>query len=133
MAQDTQPTSNLVTLGKTPECFPATTVEVTLPDGTKCVIPLVYKYRTKKQYGVWLDEIGAQKSGDEGQEFTWAKHFEGESSVKAEKALDALHSWGLSEPLNKESLVQLDDECPAAMVAILRAYGETCRGERLGN
>jgi hypothetical protein len=55
----------------------------------------------------------------------------GEKSV--EKLLDAMESWDFGHDLDKETLMQLQDEFPAAIAAFGEAYRMACVDGKLGN
>ena len=126
-----------ITLGATPKTFKPFDVEVTLPDGSEGVIPVTYIYRTKSDFAKWLDAAVSQADSDRKQadttEFTWEKFTKQTTEVAVNQLLSAIDSWGLDIPLTRESLVQLDNEIPATITALLTRYGAACREGRLGN
>lgn len=138
-----------VTLGKRPKTFKTITVDVTMPDGEEGKIPVTFVYRTKSEFGRWMDETAAKakakakqvdadeaddvKNGEPAEELSWEKIYAQSTEVSADHLLGAIDSWELEIPLNREALLQLGDEVPAAPTAILSAYGAACREGRLGN
>lgn len=126
-----------IVLGAKPKTFMPFDVKVTLPDGSEGVIPVTFKYRTKKEFGKWVDDASAsskvERKQDDQAEFSWEKFYEQNTDLAVAQLLTALDSWGLDIPLTRESLAQLDNETPAAVVAMLSAYGAACREGRLGN
>lgn len=136
-----------IKLGATPKTFKAFDVTVQMPDGTEGVIPATFVYRTKKEFGRWLDEATAMTKKDAEaakgaaaedekqppEEFSWEKFYEQNTDVAVGQLLKALDSWGLDIPLSRESLLQLGNEIPAGVTALLAAYGAACREGRLGN
>lgn len=138
--------ANKIKLGTRPKTFKPMSVTVQMPDGSEGVIPVVYKYRTKSEFGRWIDEANAQVKQkaeaakaqkdveDAGPaEISWEKFYEQNTEVAVEQLLKAIESWGLDEPFSRESLMQLGDEAPAAVAALLATYGDACREGRLGN
>jgi len=131
-----------IILGKTPKTFAPVAVKFPMPDGTEGVINVTFKYRTRQQFGEFLNEVyGIDKPSEEpapvasdlDQEHDFQKLF-GQSceknAIHLEKTVDA---WDLDIDLSVASLVQLADEIPASVVAIMTAYREACTEGRLGN
>ena len=129
--------ANKVTLGARPKTFKTFDVKVTMPDGEEGVIPVTYKYRTKSEFGKWLDAALAagKKAGEKAtpEEFSWEKFYEQNIDTASDQLISAVDSWGLDVPLSRDSLRQMGDEIPGAITAMLSAYGEACREGRLGN
>ena len=128
--------ANKIILGARPKTFKPFDVPVTLPDGSEAVIPVTFVYRTKKEFGKWMDEaIAKTKSVIKGdpEEFSWEKFYAQNTDSAVDQLLGAVDSWGLDIPLSRESLAQLGDEIPASHTAMLSAYGTACREGRLGN
>ncbi|MGB4064255.1 MAG: phage tail assembly chaperone [Azonexus sp.] len=126
-----------IILGAKPKTFKPIDVAVTLPDGSDGMVPVTFKYRTKSEFGKWLDgatsKAKAEQKEGETKEFSWEKFYETNTDIAVDQLLSAIDSWGLDIPLNRESLIQLDNEIPAAVVAMLSTYGLACREGRLGN
>lgn len=127
--------ANVIKLGARPKTFKQIEVAVTLPDGTEGVIPVTYRYRTKRDFGKWLDEatatVGSATRSDE--DFSWEKFYEQNTEAAADQLLKAIDTWGLDVPLSRDALTQMGDEMPGAIAALLSAYGAACREGRLGN
>lgn len=49
-----------IKLGKRPENFAPVPVTFPMPDGTEGVVNVTYKYRTRKEFGAYIDELIAQ-------------------------------------------------------------------------
>lgn len=131
--------ANIIKLGARPKTFKETEVAVTLPDGSEGVIPVTYRYRTKAEFGKWLDDASAKARGsDDGAEgdkaeFSWERFYQQNTDHAVDQLMSAIDSWGLDIPLTREALKQMDNEIPAAVVALLSRYGIACREGRLGN
>lgn len=129
--------ANKVTLGARPKTFKSFDVKVTMPDGEEGIIPVTFKYRTKSEFGKWMDEAIAIGKDDvksqPADEFSWEKFYEMNTDAAVDQVLSAVDSWGLDIPLSRDSLKQMGDEMPAAISAMLAAYGGACRDGRLGN
>ena len=129
-------TMSKVTLGKRPKNFKSIAVKFTMPDGEAGVIPVVFKYRTKPEFGIYLNQLFATSDAekpavDEKPDFVALFAKAGEKTVS--QLLDAIDSWDFEHDLNKETLTQLGDEIPAALAAIGAAYGSACSEGKLGN
>lgn len=127
--------ANKIKLGKRPEVFKEIEVTITLPDGSEGVIPVTFKYMTKKEFGAWQDGIIRSKPFDQPEgEFSWEKLYEQGGELSADRLLDIVHAWGLDVPLSKESVIELEEDCGAgAIPALFEAFGRACREGRLGN
>ena len=122
-----------VILGRRPERLPAV-VTVVLPDGTAGDIPVVFKYRARKEFGELVDrvfsDLGVSNDG------ATTLHAALENAVVAKNAEylgEILLDWGLDKPFGPESLEQLADELPGAATAIMQKYREIIQEGRLGN
>lgn len=125
-----------VILGKRPQNFKSIPVKFTLPDGETGIIPVVFKYRTRAEFGAYLNQLfatsDAEKPGnDEAPDFIALFAKAGEKTVS--QLLDAIESWDFGHELSKETLIQLGDEIPAALAAIGSAYNLACTEGKLGN
>lgn len=124
-----------VILGARPKNF-AAVVTVTLLDGSTGTIPVTFKYRTKKEFGEFVDAMmkdAGQEATAAGEEFSMARLQSLTVEKNADYLLEALDGWGLDKDFNREHLVQLCDELPAAAVAIMDRYREAVTQGRLGN
>lgn len=123
-----------IKLGQRPKTFKTFNVKFDMPDGEVGIIPVTYKYRTRVEFGKFMNEVFGQVEDKPGEGKTdFQKLFESMGDKNADYLLECLDGWGLSEPLNKETLLQLSSELPAASVALMTAYREACVEGRLGN
>lgn len=124
-----------VTLGKTPKTFKPFAVKFPMPDGTEGSILATFNYRTRTQFGQFLNQVfsdaGETPKPDEKPDFEsiYAKS----KDKNADHLVLALAAWDLDEPLNRESLQALADELPRAAVALMTAYNGAAVDGRLGN
>lgn len=123
-----------ITLGKRPTNFKHT-VKFKLLDGTEASIEIVYKYRTRKEFGAFIDEVAAASKQDRpaDDELSWAKVMEQTGSSNAEYVMQAVEGWNLDESFTIENVQQLADELPAAIAAIMDTYRNAITQGRLGN
>ena len=124
-----------IVLGKTPKTFKPFEVKFPMPDGEEGSIIATFNYRTRTQFGQYLDSVlsdaGEDSSADAQPNFEAI--FNKTKDKNADHLLMALSDWNLDEKLSRESLQKLADELPAAAVALMAAYNAACTQGRLGN
>lgn len=124
-----------IKLGDRPKHFKKT-VSFPMLDGTTGEIEITYKYRTRTEFGQFIDRIieasGAkEKSSDEN--FSMAKLMEKTADANADYILDVVDAWNLESDLTRSNVQQLSDEVPAAAAQIMETYRLACTEGRLGN
>ena len=124
-----------IVLGKRPAEFKRT---VTFPmlDGSTGSIEIKYRYRTRKEFGLFIDELmgaagDAKKPSDD--KFSMAELMEKTAGSNADYVLKVVNGWGLDEELTHDNVQQLADELPAAVNAIMETYRVAVTEGRLGN
>lgn len=140
-----------IKLGDRPKSFKKT-VEFKLLDGGIGVIECLYKYRTRKEWGAFVDELVASAkpapadattaddvaapqllpdsaSATLGIEALMQKA----CAANVRYLLQVLDGWDLDGPLNAENLEFVADMYPGAVSAIMETYAGACRDGRLGN
>ena len=124
-----------IILGKTPKTFAAFPVDFPMPDGTTGTIQATFKYRTRTQFGEFLNKIfadaGEEQVSDGNIDFEVL--FSKTKDKNADHLLESLDAWDVEQPLNRESLQSLANELPAASVALMVAYNKACTEGKLGN
>ncbi len=135
-----------IKLGSRPKNFKKT-ISVPMLDGTSGTIECVFKYRTRKEFGEFVDglteaaraqgkeaDASAEQTGDaEPQPFSLKDHLEKMVGANAQYILEILEGWNLDVELSRESLEQLSDELPGATAAIVETYRAAITEGRLGN
>lgn len=133
-----------ITLGKRPKNFKKT-ISVQMLDGTTGTVECVFKYRTKKEYGEFIDGIteaarAAEKAKEtpkaeeaEVKPFSLAEYLEKSVDAGADYILQILEGWNLDVELSKESVEDLGNEFPGATTAIIETYRTAVLEGRLGN
>lgn len=138
-----------VSLSKRPTSFKHV-VKFPMLDGTKGAIECVFKYRTRKEFGAFIDErtkaateiveaanaAAAEAAFDKDSQekpFSVAEFYESEVSKGADYLLDVLDGWNLDHKLDRDSLEELCDSLPAAATEIVNAYRAAILEGRLGN
>ena len=130
--------ANKIKLGNRPKTFKPVTLTVQLPEGGEGQLPVVFKYFTKTESGELFDQLIAaakEKDGsiDDSAEFSLEAVMGKTRDQNAAYMLRVIDSWGLDEELTFEALQQLDNEMPAAAIAVMSAFREAAQQGRLGN
>lgn len=120
-------------LGTRPKTFKRT---VTFPmlDGTEGSIECTFRYRTRTEFGEFIDAIFAdakERRADE--QFSVEGLMAKTRDKNADYLLQVLDGWNLDEELSRDTLQQLADECPGAVNAVMEAYRAAVVDGRLGN
>ena len=127
--------ANIIKLGNRPKHFKEIEVAVPLPDGSEGVIPVTDKYKTKAEFGASQDAIITSATPQpDGEAPSWETIYRQAGERSADMLLDIVHAWGLDVPLSRESIIELEADCGAAVIpALFKAFGVACREGRLGN
>ena len=113
-----------IILGSRPKSFKSA-VKFPMLDGTTGVIEISYRYRTRKEFGVFIDELmesaGSQVKPDD-EKFSMADLMEKTAGSNADYILQVVEGWNIESDLTHENVQQLADELPAAVNAIMEQY-----------
>lgn len=124
-----------IKLGARPKSFKRV-VKFPLLEGGEGAIECIYKYRTRSEFGIFIDRLmdaaGAKEKPD-GEKFSMAELMERTAGANADYIMDVLDGWNLDEDLTKANVQQLADEYPAAATAVMESYRLACLEGRLGN
>ena len=124
-----------IKLGATPKTFKPCAVKFPMPDGSEGVIKATFNYRTRTQFGQFLNQVfadaGETPTPDEKPDFEVI--FAKTKDKNADHLILALAGWDLDEDLSRENLQALANELPGAAVALMSAYNVACTEGRLGN
>ena len=127
-----------ITLGKRPKNFKRV-VTVPMLEGGDGSIEVSYIYRTRSEFGAFLDELfsGAgitPASGtDDDVKATIASIFEKARDSNADYILKIVDGWNLDVEFSRAAVLQLCDELPGAALAMIEAYRLAIAEGRLGN
>lgn len=129
-----------ITLGARPKNF-THAVTFALPEGGEGVIHMVFKYRTRSEFGALVDSLAAQagvappKSGsEEDVQFSLQAILQAGSDQNAAYILQIADGWDLPDhPFELRAVQQLCDELPGAALAIMGQYRAAIVEGRLGN
>ncbi len=128
-----------VVLGARPKNFKKT-LTVDLPEGGQGQIVISYLYRTRKEFGVLVDELTAAAGvpppkSEAPDEVAFSLHAAISASVEknAEYILRVADGWDLDAAWSLGTVRQLCDELPGAALAIIDTYRAAITEGRLGN
>lgn len=124
-----------IKLGDRPKSFKRV-VTFDMVEGGRGSIECVYKYRTRSEFGSFIDSIveaAGVKAKPEGEKFSMAELMDQTAGANADYLLSVLDGWNLDEDLNKTNAQQLADELPGAAAAIMETYRVALVEGRLGN
>lgn len=125
-----------IKLGNRPKSFKR---PVTFPmlEGGQGAIECEFKYRTKKEFGAFIDRLfedaGEEPEGEELKPKKMAELLAKTIDKNGAYLMEALEGWNLDQPLSREAADQLADELPGAATAIMEAYRMAVVEGRLGN
>ena len=129
-----------IQLGARPKNFKHT-VHFPLLDGSMGSLEVIYKYRTRTEFGKFVDQLVANAKAERGADaepitadnFSMGQVMGKSTTANAEYLLQVLEGWGLDVPLTRETALALSDEYPAATIAIMEDYRAAVSEGRLGN
>lgn len=121
-------------LGNRPKNFKRV-VKFDMIDGTQCEFEAVFKYRTRSEFGSFIDSLfdKAKEKDSFATNTSMAELMEKTRESNADYLLDILDGWDLDAALDRESLQQMADEVPAAVGALMEAYRSAIIDGRVGN
>jgi hypothetical protein len=141
-----------IILGKPPKTIKKP-LSFTMLDGTVGSIEVQFTYRTRKEFGVFVDSMldvikAESEAAVEAAKTKVAEEAEAptidfgvrESELNAKKAqrqadfiMGSVEGWNLDIPFDREAVEQLIDEMPLAATTIIQSYREAMTEGRLGN
>ncbi|RZI62328.1 MAG: hypothetical protein EOP37_03220 [Rubrivivax sp.] len=127
-----------ITLGKRPKSF-THSIEVRLPEGEIGKMKLTYLYRTRKEFGVFMDELfnvsNTRPESMEPVDVEAAMAFALASMVdsNADYIMKCVTGWDLETEFSRAAVEQLCNELPGVALAIISSYATASREGRLGN
>jgi len=124
-----------IKLGERPKSFKHT-VKFPMIDGTEGSIACVFKYRTRTEFGEFIDGImedAGLKPQPDGEKFSMKALMDKTAGANADYILQVLDGWNLDEELNHANVQQLANEIPSATTAIMEQYRVAITEGRLGN
>ena len=113
-----------IILGKTPKSFKRA-ITVDMLDGTKGSIECEFKYRTRTDFGKFLDTVfkdAGVTATETDEKVIIAEVMAKTRDTNAEYLIQVLDGWNLDEELSKANLQQLCDEFPGVANTIMETY-----------
>jgi len=141
--------STKIKLGNRPKNIKAV-VSFKSIEGEDCKIEVSYIYRTRKEFGRFIDEVveqnqrraeetdkqrtkEAEEAGRTLPAFSSATYQESIAESNAHLIMGAVDGWNLDVEFNLDNVRQLVDEFPAGAQAIIDGYRAAMTEGRLGN
>jgi hypothetical protein len=127
-----------IKLGSRPKNF-SRIITVDLPEGGKGSVEMLFKYRTRTEFGSFVDSlldkagIAVKDSSEEALKYSLKKAMEATVDQNADYILQIADGWNMDEDFNRDNAAQLCDELPGAAQAIMDGYREAIITGRLGN
>lgn len=128
-----------IKLGARPKIFEHT-VTVPMPEGGTASVRMQYRYRTRTEFGAFVDELVAAagtpppaSQQEDDVRFSLRQALEATRDTNADYILKIGEGWDLDVEFDRASLVQLCDELPGAALAIIERYRGAITEGRLGN
>lgn len=128
-----------IKLGARPKNFKRT-IKVPLPEGGEGAIEVSYVYRTRTQFGEFVDGLIASagvkapaSQADEDVRFSLQEAMERTRDTNADYIMQIVDGWNLDEDFSRANVAQLCDELPGAALAIMEQYRQATTEGRLGN
>jgi len=126
-----------IKLGARPKNFKA---KITFPvlEGGESFIEVSYIYRTRTEFGAFLDEVlkdaGVEaESASSDDKASIAAALVKTRDTNADYIMRIADGWDLDIEFNHDNVAQLCDEYPAAAMAIMNNYRAAMTEGRLGN
>ena len=127
-----------IKLGNRPKAFKHR-IKITLPEGGEGSVEMLYKYKTRTEFGEFLDEVLAEakvvaaSSSGVDMEASLKEALEKTVDQNADYILRIAEGWDLEYEFDRERIAQMCDELPGAALEIINAYRLACTEGRLGN
>ncbi len=137
-----------VKLGARPKNFKRE-IKVPMLDGSIGSLELVFKYRTRKEFGLFADETqasikasldkeieavkNAAEAGGELPDFKQSDSIARQDEFNVDYIMASVEGWNLDIPFDREAVEQMAVELPAAITEIIKTYRDAILEGRLGN
>jgi len=127
-----------ITLGRRPKNFKRV-LSVDLPEGGKGTIEVSYIYRTRTEFGAFVDDLfgnaGVSPVGqsDEEVKFSLKDALEKTCDTNADYIMKIVDGWNLDADFSRDSVAQLCDELPGVALELINTYRIAVTEGRLGN
>lgn len=127
-----------IKLGSRPKNF-TRIITVDLPEGGKGSVEMLFKYRTRTEFGQFIDQlldkagVAVKDTSEESLKYSLKTALETTIEQNADYILQIADGWNMDEDFNRDNIAQLCNELPGAAQAVMDAYREAITTGRLGN
>lgn len=126
----------LIKLGSTPKSFNRALI-VDMLDGTKGSVEVTYKYRTRTEFGKFIDAVfkdaGVQPTPGDDEKVLIESVMEKARDTNADYLIQIIDDWNLESELSKANLQQLCNEFPGVANTIMETYRQAIAEGRAKN
>lgn len=127
-----------IKLGNRPKNFKRT-IKVDLPEGGTGEVEISYIYRTRTEFGQFIDammeDAGVKQvsQSDEDQKFSLEEALAKTRDTNADYIMKVADGWNIDAEFSRATVAQLCDELPGVAVEIMNTYRAAVTEGRLGN
>lgn len=127
-----------IKLGNRPKNFKKV-IKVQLLEGEDGTVEMSYLYRTRSEFGKFVDELfsdaGVKPASqeDEDVKFSLKEALEKTVDSNADYIMKIADGWNLEHEFSREKVAQLCDELPGVAFEIINSYRMAITEGRLGN
>lgn len=123
-----------IVLGNPPKTIKKA-IKVQLLDGSDGEVGFLFKYRTRTEYGAWIDSLmsGDEPIGGEVLKMPWEKLAGKTVEANASYIMQAADGWDLDIEFNPENVKQFCNEFPLACSTAMDTYRQAINEGRMGN
>lgn len=127
-----------IKLGNRPKNFKRT-IKVDLPEGGTGEVEMSYIYRTRTEFGQFIDammeDAGVKQvsQSDEDQKFSLEEALAKTRDTNADYIMKVADGWNIDAEFSRANVAQLCDELPGVAVEIMNTYRAAVTEGRLGN
>lgn len=127
-----------IKLGNRPKNFKRT-IKVDLPEGGTGEMEISYIYRTRTEFGQFIDKmmdeagVKPESASDADQKFSLEEALAKTRDTNADYILKVADGWNIDAEFNRANVAQLCDELPGAASEIMNTYRAAITEGRLGN
>jgi hypothetical protein len=130
-----------IKLGSRPKNF-SKVLEVTLHEGEKGTITVSYIYRTRTEFGAFVDKLmaavpatlaAADAAASAEARYSLLADLTRSRDTQTDYILQICDGWDLDVPFSREAVRQLCDELPGAAAVVIDTYRAAITEGRLGN
>lgn len=127
-----------IVLGKRPKNFKRN-IKVDLPEGGVGEVEISYIYRTRTEFGQFIDEmmdaagVKPESASAEDQKFSLEEALAKTRDTNADYIMKVADGWNIDAEFSRANVAQLCDELPGVALEIMNTYRAAITEGRLGN